>query len=96
MKAIVLFDRDKLNWQLVQLNLHSSFGLSLSAVKRCFTGLGRVQYPKILEVELDYFEVTGEKTYSWSSDELPKTPTIEECIAENRVNILSCLSKLRS
>lgn len=95
MKAIVIFDREDLEWNLVQLNLQPDFSRTLKSIKRNFTKLGLERFIHILEVELDSFELTGDKTYSWSSSELPKTPTIEECLAENRVNLTKCLNALR-
>ncbi len=94
MKAIVMFDRDKLKWHLVQLNPHGSFKRTLDSMKKSMTPYGREIYPAILEVEVDSFEVTGEKSYLWSSNELPKMPTLEEYIAENRANIVKCLTAL--
>ncbi|MFT5450840.1 MAG: hypothetical protein ACI9N9_000320 [Enterobacterales bacterium] len=94
MRAVVMFDRDALEWHLVQLNLTVDFVMSLDRIKRGFSSLGRVRFPYILEVELKSFKVTGEKSYSWSSNELPKTPSIKECIAKNKADILLVLNKL--
>ena len=95
MRAIVIFDREKLEWNLMQLNLQPDFSMTLKNIKRSFTKLGHARFPHILEVELDSFELTGENTYTWSSSELPKTPTIEECLTENKVNLTNCLNALK-
>jgi len=94
MKAIVMFNRDILEWHLVELKLNGSFVHSLRSIKQRLTDKGSRLYPLVLEVEVLAFKVTGKKTYEWSSDELPKTPTIREAIAETRSIIESCLSKL--
>ena len=88
MRAIVIFNREKLQWKLVQLNLHINLQMSLKSLKTGFTKLGRLKFPIIIEVEIDSFEVTGDNSFTWVSSELPETPTIEECIAENRANIM--------
>lgn len=95
MKAVVIFDRESLEWYLVQLNLQPDLSVSLKNIKKSFTKLGNARFPHILEVKLDSFELTGENTYTWSSSELPKTPTIEEYLAENRINLTNCLNALK-
>ena len=94
MKAIVMFDNEQLVWKLVQLNLSVDFIMSLDRIKRGFSEKGKIRFSPILEVDVASFEATGDKTYIWSSNELPKMPTIEERIAKNKSDILLCLGKL--
>ena len=94
MRAIVAFDRDRVEWTMFQLNLTVDFAMNLDTIKRGFNKFGMIKFPHILEVEIDTLKMTGEKSWSWSSSELPATPTLEECIVENRANILACLSRL--
>jgi len=95
MKAIVMFDRDKLDWHLVQLNLAVDFDMTVENIKRGFTSLGRIRFPHILEVEINAFKFNGGVSYSWSSSELPDTPDINECIKKNKADILLAMSKLK-
>lgn len=83
MKGLAVFDRDKLKWQLLDVCLASDFFKDAKVFKRLLSELGRSKFIHILDVELDSFEITGANTFNWSTKELPKTPTIEECIKQN-------------
>lgn len=95
MNATVMFDRDKLEWILVGIHLTKDFDVSATKVKQRLSLLGLIKFPFIVDVNLLTFKVTGENKFSWSCGELPKTPTIEECINKNRCDIAFCLSKLK-
>ncbi len=95
MKATVLFDRNTLLWRAHELHLSKDLIKGAEWIKSHLTELGRAQFLHVLDVELDSFEVTGEDKWVWSSSELPNTPTIEECITENKAKIVSCLNKLK-
>ena len=84
MKGTVIFDRDKLEWYLVDVGFNCELFKGAKYIIGRLTDVGRERFLHILDVELDSLEMTGENSYSWSSSELPDTPDIHQCIRETR------------
>ena len=93
MKGVAVFNRDTLKWQLVALKVVDIFGLSARQISLKFTNEGHRQYPIIVDITVSSFVCIGDE-FTWGSNDLPKVPTLEECIEDNRINIKRALSGL--
>ena len=96
MKATVMYDTEKHKWHLYELHLSADFFRGAEYIKKRLTDVGKEVYLHVLDVELTSFEITGDKSYLWSSEELPKTPSLADRIKDNKDKIINCLNKLNN
>lgn len=98
MIALMLFNRDKYKWEVWSVSLYEEVSYSARYLLGKLSDFGKAKYTHIIDIPISSYEVKvvdGITSYSVivaDEEKLPKVPTLEESIEEQKVKLMGYLN----